>query len=141
MKMFQGLFLVGLSAAAGASYFFDGSEGGKRRRRAGKQLEQAVRATNSVVDNYSGQIRSAVSNLMKKDTSEWVPSPRLAGALGSVLAVYNSGRRGPAGTLLRILTLGLFARAFMTSNNGDVSIKERPESQKVHPSVYAESRS
>jgi len=141
MKMVKGLFLVGLGAAAGAAYFFDGRKGGKRRRSVRKQLEQAAHVTNGVVRDCSRQARTIASNFMKNGTSEWVPSPRLAGALGSMLAVYSSGRRGPAGTILRILSLGLFARALMTSNNDNSNIRERPESQKVNPSstVHAES--
>jgi len=141
MKMVKGLFFVGLGAAAGAACLFDGRKGGKRLRSARKQLEHASHVTNGVVRDCSRQARTIASNFMKNGTSEWVPSPRLAGALGSVLAVYSSGRRGPAGTILRILSLGLFARALMTSNNGNSNIKEPSESQQVNPSstVYAES--
>ena len=139
MKM--GLFLVGLGAAASAAYFLDGRKGSKRRHNVQKQLEQAANVTNGIVRDCSQQARTIASNFMKNGTSELIPSPRLAGALGSMLAIYSSGRRGPAGTILRILSLGMFARALMTSDNGNSNIKERPESQKVNPSstMYTES--
>jgi hypothetical protein len=142
MKVVKGLFLFGLGAAAGAAYFFDNSKGKDLRRNIKKQWEKVTRVTNSVVEDGGRQAKTIASSFMKSGTSEWIPSPRFAGALGSVLTVYSAGRRGPAGAILRILSLGLFVRSFMALNNGNSNIKERPESQKIHPSstLHAETR-
>lgn len=138
MKRVKGLFLLGLSAAAGAAYFFDGQKGGKRRRSVRKQLEQAADITNGVVRDCSRKASTIASNFRKNGTAGWIPSPRLAGALGSMLTVYSSGRRGPVGTLLRILSLGLFTRALMTNNP---NMKERLGSQKLEPSPIVDPES
>jgi hypothetical protein len=133
MKVGKGLFLLGLGTAAGAAYFFNGRKGRERRRSIKKQLEQAAHITNRVVDDCSKRAKTITSSLMKNGASEWYPSPRFAGALGSVLTVYSVGRRGPAGTILRLLSLGLFARSLMGPNDATSNIKERTETQKVNP--------
>lgn len=137
----KSLLFVGLGAAAGvaagATYFFDARKGGKRRRYVKSQLDRAAHATNGVVRAYYRKARTIANNFTENGPSEWVPSPQLAGALGSMLAVYSSGRRGPAGTILRFLSLGLFARALMPSNKGNSGMHQRLESRKVTPSSAA----
>jgi len=132
MKVAKGLFLLGVGTAA-ATYFFGGRKGKERRRNLRKQLEQASHMTNRVVDDCSRRARTITSSLMKNGASEWYPSPRFAGALGSVLTVYGAGRRGPVGAILRILSLGLFARSLMGRNDANSNINERSETQKVNP--------
>jgi len=133
MKVVKGLFLLGLGTAAGAAYFFDSRKGRERRRGMRKQLQQVTHVTNGVVEDFSQRAKTITSNFMKNGASGLSPSPRFAGALGSVLTVYSVGRRGPVGTILRVLSLGLFARSLMTSNDGNSNIRERREAQKVRP--------
>ena len=135
MKVAKGLFLLGLGTAAGAAYIFDSRKGRERRHNIRKQFKQIARITNSVVNDCSRRARTIASNVMKNGASGWSPSPRFAGALGSVLTVYSAGRRGPAGTILRLLSLGLFARSLMAPNNGDSNMQDRAETRNLHPAA------
>ena len=133
MKVAKGLFLLGLGIVAGAAYFFDNRMGKERRRKVRKQLERVACVTNSVVTDCSSRVTTITSNLIKGGPSGWSPSPRFAGALGSVLTVYSVGRRGPGGTILRLLSLGLFARSLMAPNNRDSNMQDRAETRNLHP--------
>jgi len=120
MKAVTGLLLLGLGTAAGAAYFFDRRKGRERRRSMQEQLEQAARVANRAAQDCSRRARTMTVNVMKQVASGSPPWPRFAGALGSVLTVYSAGRRGPVGTILRVLSLALFAWALVNSNESQV---------------------
>lgn len=133
--MFRGLLLLGVGTA-GAYYFLDAKKGEKRRKRLEKQIREAIKVGGSAVQDYSRKYKDDAARLSRsvnqsavqysqeaktlasdvvKNGTGWSPSARLVGALGSALAFYSAGRRGPAGTLLRTLSLGLFTRALISS--------------------------
>ena len=118
MKVGKGLFVLGLgmASAAGAAYFFDSRKGKERRRSMQKQLGRAAHVARRVAQDGSRRARTIACSFVKDQASGSSPWPRFAGALGGVLTVYGAGRRGPAGIILRILSLALFSWALANSN-------------------------
>ncbi len=133
--MVRGLLLIG-AGTAGAFYFLDAKKGEKRRKKLEKQIREAYKAGSNVFQDYSKKYKEQATRLSQtlnesavqygreakqlagetmKNGTGWSPSARFVGALGSALAFYGVGRRGPAGTLLRTLSLGLFTKALIAS--------------------------
>lgn len=78
----------------------------------GTRAEGWRKGLNERAREYSSDAKDLATEAVKNG---WSPSARFLGAMASGVAFYGAGRPGMTGTLLRILSLGLFARALMTS--------------------------
>ena len=134
-----------LAAGVSAAYLLDQKRGPKRRKllkkRADRVLHQAADKWNAYShelkpywDKYSHELRPYLSKYSKEvaqgaenvakqgfhrveeaTQNGWAPSARMLGATASAMAFYGAGRKGMMGTVMRLVSLGLFTRALMSS--------------------------
>jgi hypothetical protein len=129
------LLVIGtLAAGIGAVYFFDKDEGEKRRKMARKETRRLWKRTKDLARDYSEEMQPRLKEWSKelgaqaqtlsqqggvkvKELSKngWSPSARFLGASASAIAFYGAARPGFLGGLLRMVSLGMFTRALLTT--------------------------
>ena len=133
--MKHGLLLAG-SAVAGisASYLLDEKKGPKRRKILRKKADRVLKEASHTWNDYSHELKPhwnryskefahGLENVAEKRLQQveeatqngWTPSARMLGATASAMAFYGAGRKGMFGTMLRLVSLGLFTRALLAS--------------------------
>ena len=133
--MKHGLLLTAaLAAGISAVYFLDQKHGPKRRKLLKKKADRVLQKASHKWNDYSHELKpywdkyskefmqgaenvaeESVQHVEKATQNGWAPSARMLGATASAMAFYGAGRKGMFGTILRIVSLGLFTRALLAS--------------------------
>ena len=133
--MKHGLLLAGaIATGISAAYLLDVKRGPKRRKLLKKKADRVWREASQKLNDYSHELKpywdkyskeliqdagnvaeEGVQHLEKATQNGWAPSARMIGATASAMAFYGAGRKGVIGTMLRVVSLGLFTRALLAS--------------------------
>ena len=128
------LFTGVLAAGVTAALLLDQKKGPKRRKILKKKANQFLEEATDKFQDYSRELKpywkkysaefvngtraysqEGIHKVEEMNHDGWSPSARMLGATAGAVAFYGAGRKGPMGTLLRTVSLGLLTKALFAS--------------------------